>query len=274
MIYILMPELPEVETIVQQLKKRILDRKVSKVDILDKTKIDPKIKELAPFKVTNIYRKAKSIIIELEEGNYLLIHLRMTGHFHYAKKNKENKLVPFEKYVLAKFYLDDGSVLTHNSIRRFGGIKLVNRTQLIKELAKFGMEPLSKEFSLDNFKRSLEKKKRANVKTTLMDQKIVVGIGNIYAQEILYHAQIDPNRKVGSLFSKEEEILYHKVKEILKKAVDNHGTTVENYVHIEGSGGFQKFLTVYGKKNCPKGHKLKKLNLGGRGTSYCPKCQK
>ena len=107
-----------------------------------------------------------------------------------------------------------------------------------------------------------------------MDQKFLAGVGNIYAQEALYLAGINPHRKSGSLSAAEIKKLFVSLKNLLKKAVKHHGTTVESYVHIEGSGGFQKYLVVYGRDLCPKKHNLKKINLGGRGTYYCEKCQK
>jgi len=267
-----MPELPEVETIVQQLKKKVLGKKITKVRILNSKKVSPTIKKVIPAKITGISRRAKAIIIELDKKKYLLVQLRMTGHFHYYSNGKEDP--QFHKYVLVKFYLNDKSLLTHNSVRKFGGIKLINHQQLEKELAKLGPEPLSKELTLAKFKELLNKKKQANLKTALMNQKFLAGIGNIYAQEAAYHAKINPKRKIGSLNDQEISKLYTSLRHLLKKAIKHHGTTVESYVHIEGSGGFQKYLAVYQNKTCPKKHQIKKINLGGRGTYYCPKCQK
>ncbi|MBU0469946.1 MAG: DNA-formamidopyrimidine glycosylase [Nanoarchaeota archaeon] len=269
-----MPELPEVETIVRQLKKKILNKTVVKFEVLDSKVVDRGIEKIVPFRIDKIYRRAKSIIFELNKDRFLLVHLRMTGHFHHAKKGKENELKPYEKFVAAKFYLNDGSLLTHNSIRKFGHVKLKNKESLQKELSKLGLEPLDKEFTLKRFEEILLKKKKSNVKVLLVDQSLIAGIGNIYAQEGLYHAGIDPHRKAGSLSQKEIEAIYRELIKILKKAIEHHGTTVENYVHIEGSGGFQKYLAVYGKKTCKKRHELRKVLIGGRGTSYCPRCQK
>jgi formamidopyrimidine-DNA glycosylase len=269
-----MPELPEVETIVLQLKKKIVGKTIKSIEILDYKMIEMKVKTLVPCKIIDVYRRAKSIIIQLNKGNNLLVHLRMTGHFHYVKKNQIEKLKPYEKFIVAKFNLNDGSLLTHNSIRKFGSIKLFNDSKLDQELSRLGVEPLSKEFTLNKFKGMLSNKLRANIKTTLMDQHFLVGIGNIYVQEALYNAKIAPQRKINTLKDKEIGLLYNSIREILSSAIKHQGTTVENYVHIEGSGGFQKFLSVYNKSVCPKKHPLKKMNLGGRGTSYCPICQK
>ncbi len=269
-----MPELPEVETIVQQLRKKVLNKKIVSVEILKDKMVDSQIKTLVPTKIINVLRRAKSIIIELERNGFLLIHLRMTGHFHYYQKDELDKSKEFEKHVVAKFHLNDGSLLTHNSVRMFGSIKLLNEEKLRQELAKLGPEPLAKDFTADHFRRLLEKKKQANIKVVLLDQKFIAGIGNIYAQEILYDAHVDPRRKISSLSPAEIKKIHESLQKILSLAVKNHGTTVESYVHIEGSGGYQKYLAVYHKTKCPKGHVLKSLMLGGRSTYYCPICQR
>ena len=269
-----MPELPEVETIVQQLRRKVVGKTIVKLEVVD-TLVDKKIKEILPIKVIDIYRRAKAIIFQLEKHHFLLAHLRMTGHFHYLPHLQDLKqLQECEKFLTAKFYLHDGSLLTHNDIRRFGYIKLLNAEQLQKELAKLGPEPLAPEFTSEKLAQMLVKKKKSTIKSLLMDQHFLAGLGNIYAQEVLYLAGIDPRRKAGELSIAEIKKLWEKIRSVLELAVKHHGTTVENYVHIEGSGGFQRYLTVYQQEKCPKGHLLKKLDLGGRGTSYCSVCQK
>ena len=267
-----MPELPEVETLVQQLKKRVVGKKIVTVEILDRKVVDSKIEKIVPVKVKEVRRRAKSIIIKLEKGWFLLVHLRMSGHFHYIPQGKKLEK-EYQRFIVAKFELNEGSVLTHNSIRKFGSIKLMKKEQLEKALEKLGPEPLSREFTLSKFREMLRKKKRANVKTTLLDQQFIAGIGNIYAQEALYWARIDPRRKIGELTEQEAKKLYLELRKVLQLAVKKHGTTIESYLHIEGVGGFQKHLAVYHQKKCPKGHFLKKINQGGRGTYYCSKCQ-
>jgi len=265
-----MPELPEVETIVGQLKKKLVGKKIKFVEVLNRKVVDSKIGKVSVVKVVKVWRRAKSIIIELSGKKFLLVHLRMTGHFHYLPKGKELDS-KFEKFVVARFHLNNGSVLTHNSIRKFGSIRLLSLEGLEKELSKLGVEPL--EINFKKFEEIIGEKK-GNIKTTLMDQKVIVGIGNIYAQEALYWAGIDPKRKCGDLSSSEIKKLYNQIGKVLRLAIKHHGTTIDNYAHIEGAGGFQKRLAVYQCKNCPKKHLLKKINLGGRGTYYCSQCQK
>ena len=153
-------------------------------------------------------------------------------------------------------------------------MKLVTKKQLQQILDQHGPEPLEKSFTLHCFQKILAKKARANVKTTLMDQSVIAGIGNIYAQEALYFAGISPLRQSGSLSSAEARTLHHHLRRILQEAIEHHGTTVDNYSNLEGSGGFQNHLAVYQQEKCEKKHELIKIVLGGRGTSYCRICQR
>lgn len=267
-----MPELPEAETIVKQLQKHVVGKIMTSATVLETKRADKSIEKAMPSKVLQAWRRAKAIIIELERKKYLLIHLGMTGHFHYASKRES--LGDDEKFVIVKFCLGDGSILSYTDIRKFGSVRLLEEKQLQQKLAEFGPEPLGKEFTVDFFQEMLAKKKKAQMKIALMDQHFIAGIGNIYAQEALYHAGINPKRKAGSLKKTEIEKLHRAIQRVLRQSIAHSGTTVENYVHIEGAGGFQKYLAVYGKEKCPRKHQLKKIYLGGRGTYYCEKCQK
>jgi|SRR3989344_83787 len=266
-----MPELPEVETIVRQLENKVGRKTIQKAEVYDKI-VDSKIKKLSSVSIGKVWRRAKYIMMELENGKFLLTHLGMTGHFHYMdKKHIDNK---HERFMVAKFSFSDGSFLTHNSIRKFGHMRLVSKPQLQQVLDKHGPEPLEKDFTLPRFQELLAAKSRANIKTTLMDQSVIAGIGNIYAQEALYYAGISPLRQAGSLSSAEARQLHHHLRRILRDAIEHHGTTVDNYSNLEGRGGFQNHLAVYQQEKCQKKHVLEKITIGGRGTSYCPKCQR
>ncbi|MEW5896762.1 MAG: DNA-formamidopyrimidine glycosylase family protein [Nanoarchaeota archaeon] len=282
-----MPELPEVETIVSQLNQKVIGKEMVSAEIYDSAVVDPKIKTITPVKISKIWRRGKLIIFELSDGNYLLAHLRLTGHFHFfvrkqqEESNRNNKCnhkfylqKDYLHFIAAKFTFSDASFLTFNSIRKFERMQLADRNQLQEILAKYGPEPLESTFTLDEFRKTLASKRNANIKTTLMDYKVIAGIGNIYAQEMLYHAGISPLHKIGSLSSAETERLYLQMKKTLISAIKYKGSTVDNYSNLEGEGSFQKRLAVYNKSKCEQGHPLKKINLGGRGTSYCPICQK
>lgn len=270
-----MPELPEVETIVNQLKHKIIGKnKVVKVDILDAL-VDSKIKSLVPFKFIDVKRRAKYIIMCLDNGKFFLVHLGMTGQFYFVEKSQlEEKKKYYLPYLLATFIFNDGSILTHNSVRKIGSFRLMDEKELNTALSKLGSEPLDSKFTLEKFRELLSKKSKAKVKVTLMDQSFIAGIGNIYAQEALYHAGIAPERKLGSLTSTEAKKLYESIIYVLKEGIKHKGTSVDDYIHLEGVGENQKYLAVYRKEKCPKGHSLKKEAMGGRGTSYCPMCQR
>jgi len=266
-----MPELPEVETIVRQLQKKVAGKVIQKAEVYDAI-VDPRIKKLSSTSIQRTWRRAKYIVMELGNGQYILTHLGMTGHFHFLDKNHSSNR--HQRFMVAKFSFTDGSFLAHNSIRKFGHMRLVNKKQLQQVLGRHGPEPLDKNFALQQFQEILVKKARSNIKTTLMDQSVIAGIGNIYAQEALYFAGISPLRQAGSLSSQETKKLYTEIRRILQQAIVHHGSTVDNYSNLEGSGGFQNYLSVYQREKCGKKHALEKITVGGRGTSYCPTCQK
>lgn len=267
-----MPELPEAETIVKQLQKHVVGKCIITAKVLETTRADKGIEKLIPVKILRAWRRAKAIILELERKQYLLVRLGMTGHFHYASKGESPG--KDEKFAVVKFLFQDGSILSFTDIRKFGSLRLLTEIQLKQKLDEFGPEPLGKDFSLNLFTEILGRKKKARIKVTLMDQNFIAGIGNIYAQEALYHAGITPLRVIGTFTKEEIKRLYLAIRKVLQQAIAHNGTTVENYVHIEGSGGFQRYLAVYQKVKCPRGHTLQRKEIGGRGTSYCTICQK
>ncbi len=266
-----MPELPEVETVVRQLRKVLLGKTIIKVEIKDTKVIDFRILKILPACIINITRRGKSIIFTLDHDHYLLAHLRMTGHFHYVPSNKKD--IHHEKYLSAIFYLNDHSFFTFNEIRRFGRIKLFTANELEQFSSSMGREPLDSSFTVKEFNSLLDRFPKAIIKTKLLDQSAIAGIGNIYAQEALYRAAIHPQRKIEAISSAKREKLYHSIRNILKQAIKHNGTTIQNFSHIDGIGEFQDFLSVYQKERCPKDHPIRKINQGGRGTYYCPRCQ-
>ena len=267
-----MPELPEVETIVKQLQKHLGGKKITSAQVIEKSRADKLIEKVMPSQAVKIWRRAKAIIIELEGKKFILVRLGMTGHFHYAAPGKS--LGQDEKYTIVKFFLQDGARVSYTDLRKFGSVRLLNQGQLEKKLSAFGPEPLAKEFTVVVFRGLLTRKKKANIKVTLMDQNFLAGIGNIYAQEALYHAAINPQRKISTLKDSEIRRLQGALQKVLRQSIQHNGTTVDNYAHMEGAGNFQKYLAVYENVKCPRKHPLKKIYLGGRGTYYCPTCQR
>lgn len=274
-----MPELPEVVTIKNQLSRKIIGKVIRKVDVKVPKMVNLSVSKfkctLKGRKIINIERKAKALIFKLDKGN-LLVHMKMTGQLVFLK-NKKN--LSKWKYTHIIFYFKDRSLLLFNDLRKFGYIKYFEDKELGKEIEKMklGIEPLSKEFTFKKFKELLKIKPKSKIKLFLMDNKMIVGIGNIYANEILFRAGIRPTRLVKSLKETEIKKLYKAIIVILKKAIKHKGSSVDQYLDALGQAGtFGKLHKVYGKKGqkCPRCNgKIIRISLGQRGTFYCPKCQ-
>jgi formamidopyrimidine-DNA glycosylase len=285
-----MPELPEVETIRQDLASRLLNKKISKVEIgkkrIVKNSVKIFVKILTGNKFTAIDRIGKLLIFHLQTGGFLLVHLKMTGQLIYCHLGKfiagghslpKIGLELPNKYSHVIFSFADGDRLFFNDMRQFGYLEIVTAQQLEKVKARFGMEPLTPNFKLAELTKILQKR-TAPTKTVLLNQQLIAGIGNIYADEILFAARILPTRQANSLNDKEIKNIFLASKKILAMAIKHRGTTFNDYVDAQGNvGSFVKFLKVYGKKGvkCPRcGGVIKKIKMGGRGTHFCLSCQK
>ena len=285
-----MPELPEVETIKNDLTKKILKKKISQITIrLPKVVRNSKSyfkKSLLNHHFQDITRRGKLIIFKINTNLFLLIHLRMTGQLIYQNKDeltagghseKETDWQLPGKHTHIFFTFSDKSKLFFNDLRQFGFLKIVNQKELNQALSKFGLEPLDRNFTIKKFRELLLSKKR-NIKAFLLDQSIIAGIGNIYADEILFASHISPLRQTDNLKAGEITNLHREIKKILRKAIRHRGTTFNNFVDSSGQkGNFTKFLRIYQKENqkCPNCKQpVKKTKVAGRGTRYCPECQK
>lgn len=282
-----MPELPEVETVRSDLQKKILSKRIKNIEI----KL-PKIASPTNFvsivknnTFTALTRRGKLIIFYLKKGGFMLAHLKMTGQLVYRDHDKitagghSQKGMGMDlpnKYSHVIFTFADESQLFFNDLRQFGYLKIVNQTELSKVLAKFGIEPLDPDFTLEKW-NDLLKNHQTNVKVFLLNQAIVTGIGNIYADEILFASHVAPTRPINSLTTSEKNAIYQNIKTILKKAIDYRGTTFNDYVDGSGQkGSFIQFLKVFHKNGqpCPNCKTLiQKSRVAGRGTHFCPKCQ-
>ena len=274
-----MPELPEVETIVQQLKPQIQDRKIIKTEILRSSQW--KNPENAVFILENstikqISRRAKFIIFELENGFRLIIHLRMTGKLIW----NEN-LYARDRYARTIFHLDNGSHLQYIDTRALGRLEIVAPNFEPDCLKKLGIEPLDDDFQIDILRQLLDKSK-LEIKDFLIDQKKIAGIGNIYANEILFRSGIHPKRVSSSLTAPETERLFHTIPKVLSTAISRMGTTLGNkvsdYRNVYGKNGdFQTFLQVYGRTGEPCltcGEPIIRIVQKGRSSFVCENCQK
>jgi len=287
-----MPELPEVETIRRDLVKTIKNKKIKKVTV----KVPKMVNFLVPQfkrgvygnKIVNVLRRAKLIIFELSNKKYVVIHLKLTGQLIYRKKDGKVVAVgghPIKqdleklpnKFSHAIFEFSDGSHLFFNDMRKFGYMKLLDKDGLIEMESKYGPEPLLSKFSVQQLGDILSRRKKMKIKQLLLDQKLIAGIGNIYADESLFCAGIDPRRPASKVNAKEVKKLHSCIIKILKLAVAKRGSSVQYFVDASGKqGGMVPYLKVYGRKGepCKKCSKpIKKIKLNGRGTHYCEKCQ-
>ena len=234
--------------------------------------VDPKLKTVSSVKIVNVRRRAKYIVMELDDGHFIITHLGMTGHFHF----RDRKQAPgdCEKYMVSKFLFSDGSYLTHNSIRKFGKMRLADLQQLQKISSKLGAEPLDEKFTLPYFNELLWKRLRANIKAVLMDQQAIAGVGNIYAQEALYHAGVSPLRKAGSLSADEIRSLYSNCAGSCWKRSNIAERRSIITAIWKAEAGSRTILRFIKKNGVQRTILYKKIVVGGRGTTYCPKCQR
>ena len=269
-----MPELPEVETVRRSLKKLVLNKKILSASVYWSNIIAyPEVKEfeekIKNQTILDINRYGKWLMFELNDY-YLLSHLRMEGKY-FIRKTED----PKEKHQHVFFHLDDGTDLRYNDIRKFGKMYLLNKDEVykVKPLSLLGLEPWDSKLTKDYLKEKFHKKP---IKTELLDQSIIVGIGNIYVDEILFLSKINPTKLATKLTNKELENIIINTKKILEEAIESGGTTIKSYTSSEGvHGRFQENLLVHTKDICPIcKNKIEKIKIGGRTTYYCIKCQK
>ena len=271
-----MPELPEVETVRRGLIKKVKGSQITSCKVLwngiiaypDK---DTFIKEITNQTIHDITRRGKILMFVLDDY-YLTSHLRMEGKY-FIKDKKES----LSKHDHVIFTLDNNKELRYNDTRKFGKMHLVKKDELAKTpIASLGKEPWDEDLTVSYLKEKLNKKKA--IKTLLLDQSIITGIGNIYADEILFLSHINPETPGSILTNKNLTDIINHTRTILSKAIELGGTTIHTYTSVDGiTGLFQQELLVHGKNNLPCPNcktKIIKIAVNGRGTYYCPKCQK
>ena len=276
-----MPELPEVETVCRALLKVIKHSKIKKIEIYRRD-LRWKVKDEIEITIKNnifqdTYRIGKYILMPTNMDNILLIHLGMSGQIRIEEK--VNSILKHDHMrITIENVKDKIFVITYNDPRRFGYIDLFHKKEIKKHflLAKLGVEPLGKKLTV-KYLNNLFKKRFKNIKNALLDQKIIAGIGNIYASEILYKANINPLRTINSLSENELRLIIKSIKIILKKSIDVGGTTIRDHIQPDGNlGYFKQELQVYGKAD----HKCNKCNnlikntiISNRSTFFCENCQ-
>jgi len=282
-----MPELPEVETIVRQLDKALKGRVVGGVEVLRRKSFTGKTGELVGKKVAGVRRKSKMIIMDFVDGNrVILTHLKMTGQLVFVKGNERvvgghptadwvSELPSKHTRVVISF--KDGSKLFFNDMRVFGWMKVLEKRELEDSLQKLPPDVVDDGFDFSYLKRMLGASKRA-IKLVLLDQKKMGGVGNIYANDGLFLAGIDPRRPANSLSEKEVRALRKAIRKVVNKGIGMGGATYSSYRDTRGQGGrYQEHFLVYGREGegCRKcGGKIEKFKLGGRSTYWCKRCQK
>ena len=270
-----MPELPEVETVASSLRHLLVGRTIVEVSVdWPRSVARPAIEEfatrIAGRTVVSVDRRGKYVVVELDQG-YLLIHLKMSGRLWVVPGDE-----PLDKHTHVIFCLDDGQELRFHDTRKFGRVHLVADPQEVT--AALGPEPLADDFSLDDMRRLLAHRK-GRLKSLLLNQQFLAGLGNIYADEALFAARLHPLRRADSLSPDEQARLYEAIRTILKQAVAAQGTTLDDggYTDAHGqAGAYQEQIAVYGRKGQPCLRcqtPVGRIVVGARSTYFCPHCQ-
>ncbi len=273
-----MPELPEVETVRKALLRKLKNHKILGLDIyynniFENDDLEKVKQNIVGQTINDIKRRGKWLMFELD-GYYLLSHLRMEGKYLYRHKND-----PIKKHEHVVFTLENNEELRYQDVRKFGKMYLVEKDQLeeCEQIKKLGKEPWDKELNVE-YLMSCYSKKNLPIKTVLLDQSIIVGIGNIYADEILFLSKINPHKITNKLTTKDCQNIIDNTKIVLDKAIEEGGTTIRSYTSEEGvSGLFQNNLNVHMHKGdpCPICKTIiLQDKIGSRSSYYCPTCQK
>jgi len=269
-----MPELPEVESVVRGLRDDVVGRSFTGFETTWPRQIRPYTPDAFASRLTGqrikaLNRRAKYIVFDLSD-DVLFVHLKMTGRLYIKDKWPGDD----DAYIRARFGLDNGNELLFSDLRKFGRIQLVADAEEIT--GGLGPELLSDTFTLDDFRSQLAQR-QGSIKPLLMNQQFIAGVGNIYADESLWLARIDPRRKADTLKSEEIERLYHAIREVLEAGIAREGASINWYRKPDGTTGSQQnHFNAYDQvdKPCPRcGNLIHKIRLGQRGTHFCPTCQ-
>lgn len=294
-----MPELPEVETLRLQLASVVVGKKIKSVKInwpkmVSPLSVDNFSKKIIGSSIVAVNRRAKMLVFKLSKSNqkadglYLTVHLKMTGQLIFRPKKGDlvigghpqkdgAKDLP-NKHTHIILTFSDGDVLYFNDMRKFGWMRVTSAIDLDNIFKNYGVEALSADFNYDYFRSILNRFKNRKIKQVLLDQSLIAGIGNIYADEACFATGILPTRLAKDISDAEIKKLLGHVKRILQLSIDKKGTSYNTYVNLDGqSGGFVPYLKVYGRKDeaCKKCKTpISKMRVVGRGTHFCDSCQK
>lgn len=286
-----MPELPEVETVRRGLSELIVGKIVAKVSHDTPKSFPNAAKDVEVFlldaMITAVRRRAKVLIIDLNNEYSLLVHLKMTGQLVFVGDVRFGAGHPSDSLVKSlpdtstrvTFEFTDGSKLFFNDQRKFGWIRLMPTIEIpnIDFMKKVGPEPLEADFTAHQFAERFKRRARTNIKAALLDQSVIAGVGNIYADESLWGAKIHPRRLVSSVTPAEFKKLYEELRMVMNLAIEKGGSSNHTYVNAEGKkGSYMDFARAFRREGqpCPRcGMTIEKLRVAGRGTHICPHCQ-
>ncbi len=274
-----MPEMPEVEIIRRNLVDRLKDKMITNVEVLLSRLVKwPTVENFESMiigrTIVDFKRRGKYLLLELDNSGMLVIHLRMTGRLCYVSEGDER-----DAYTRIVFHLNNGDVLTYADTRTLGTLYAIKKDELwrISGLANMGPEPLSAEFTIAYLQEAL-KSNRGKIKSFLLNQKYIGGLGNIYVDECLILSKIHPERVGNSLAVDEINQLHAAINQVIDAGINDGGTTFRDYRNGNGEkGSHQENLFAYGRNGLPCrfcGSIIEKIEVGGRGTHFCPQCQK
>lgn len=298
-----MPELSEVETVKRGLNKLIIGRKIVAVNSDNPKSFPNALSDVKNFlidaKVIAVRRRAKVLMIDLSTNYTLVIHLKMTGQLvftpstiynlpsttgetRFAGGHPTDSLIGKlpDKSTRVTFDFSDGSHLYFNDQRKFGWVRLMPTAEVpnIDFMKRVGPEPLEPDFTAEQFAQRFKRRVRTTIKAAILDQSVIAGVGNIYADESLWGAKIHPSRLVGSIKPAEFKKLYTEVRYVMNLSIEKGGSTNRNYVNAEGKkGSYMEFARVFRREGleCPRcGSEIIKIRVAGRGTHICPSCQR
>jgi len=291
------PEGPEVQTIVNDLNRKIIGRRITGVwtdwPKMTKTGFKSLEKETKGAKIQAVRRRGKNILIDLDKGRLLLIHQKMTGHlligkWEIKKEGMKYRPVPTVKgplqervndFIRLIFYLDNGQQLALSDLRRFAKVLFGKREQIenLRELKNLGVDPTDSKTTFKDFVAAITKRTR-NIKQVLMDQTVISGVGNIYADDILWFTKIHPLRRASDLKEKELKSIWLATRSILKRAIKLRGTSTADFRDTSGEKGrYGDVILAYRRTGLPCRRcktPIKRIKIGGRSAHFCPKCQK
>ncbi len=281
-----MPELPEVETIRRGLEKRIINKQIKKVHVLCEKSFIGNAKYIQKQNIVNIDRRGKMLLIKLNNDMYMMIHLRMTGQLIYEGSDKFAAGHPDDnfytkmpsRHTRVYFEFSDGTNLFFNDQRKFGFVKVVDELGLQEDkfLQKLAKEPW--DITAEEFHQNLQRHQNQCIKASILDQSVIAGVGNIYADEALFMSKIFPGTITKKLDTVATKTLLHNIQIIMQRSIDSGGSTMKDYRKSDGSKGnyLEKFAQVFRKENqpCPVCQSLiQKTRIAGRGTHFCSHCQ-